>query len=158
MKSLVTLNVNGDQHELYLDTRKTLLDVLRGDLGLMGAHRGCDAGECGACTVHLDGLPTASCLVLATECDGARVVTVEGITSDGELNRLQRALVEEGGIQCGFCTPGVVMSAMALLSENSNPSESEVRAALAGNLCRCTGYLKIIQAVMNVAGEQVEAA
>ncbi|HLC02633.1 MAG TPA: (2Fe-2S)-binding protein [Anaerolineales bacterium] len=158
MKSLVTLDVNGDQRELYLDTRRTLLDVLRGDLGLMGVHRGCDSGECGACTVHLDGLPVAACLVLATECDGARVVTVEGITEDGELTHLQRALVDEGGIQCGFCTPGMVMSAMALLSQNSNPSESEVRAALAGNLCRCTGYLKIVQAVLSLAGEQAEVA
>lgn len=158
MKLLVPLTVNADQHELYVDTRRTLLDVLRNDLGLLGAHRGCDSGDCGACTVLIDGLPVASCMVLAAECDGARVTTVEGIARQGELSHLQAALVEIGGIQCGFCTPGVVMSAMALLSENPRPSETEVRAALAGNLCRCTGYLKIVQAVMSAAGDPAEAA
>lgn len=161
---LLTLTVNGDPHKLYVDTRRTLLDVLRNELGLFGAHRGCDAGDCGACTVHVNGLPMTSCLLLAADWDGAEVLTVEGVSADGVpstefmlseaevlragLHPVQRALVEKGGIQCGFCTPGFVMSALALLAENPHPTEAEVRAGLAGNLCRCTGYVKIVEAVM----------
>jgi aerobic-type carbon monoxide dehydrogenase small subunit (CoxS/CutS family) len=150
MKTLLTLTVNGDRHELYVDTRRSLLDVLRHHLQLKGSHRGCDAGDCGACTVHLNGLPVTSCLVLAADCEGAEVVTIEGVTADGCLNPVQEALVEEGGIQCGFCTPGIVMNSLALLAENPNPSEEEVRHWLAGNLCRCTGYAKIVAAVLKV--------
>jgi carbon-monoxide dehydrogenase small subunit len=153
MKVTITLTVNGDLHELYVDTRRTLLDVLRSDLMLMGAHRGCDSGDCGACTVHVNGLPMTSCLLLAVDLDGAEVLTVEGVTTEGELHPLQRALVEKGGIQCGFCTPGIVMNALALLEGNPNPTEGEVRAWMAGNLCRCTGYVKIIEAVMSVSSE-----
>lgn len=153
MKTLITLTVNDDPHELYIDTRRTLLDVLRNELGLIGAHRGCDAGDCGACTVHVDGLPLTACLLLAADCDGAEILTVEGIAAHGQLHPVQRALVEQGGIQCGFCTPGIVMSALSLLAENPNPTEVEVRAALAGNLCRCTGYVKIVEAVMSVGAE-----
>ncbi len=153
MKRPVRLTVNGDVYDLYIDTRRSLLDVLRWDLELTGTHRGCDAGDCGACTVLLDGLPVTSCLVLAADCDGSEVLTVEGVAPEGELHPVQRALVEKGGIQCGFCTPGVVMNTLALLQENPRPSEAEVRAALAGNLCRCTGYVKIVEAVLSVAGE-----
>ena len=150
MKKLITLMVNGDTHELYLDTRRTLLDVLRNELGLMGAHRGCDEGECGPCTVHVDGLPMNSCLRLAVDLDGAEILTIEGLAKDGQMHPLQKAFVEKGGIQCGFCTPGFVMSALALLQDNPRPSEADVRAALSGNLCRCTGYVKIVEAVLSV--------
>jgi carbon-monoxide dehydrogenase small subunit len=150
MKKLITLTINGDAHELYLDTRRTLLDVLRNELGLMGAHRGCDEGECGACTVHVDGLPMNACLRLAVDLDGSDILTIEGVAKDGQMHPLQKAFVEKGGIQCGFCTPGFVMSALALLQDNPQPSEAEVRAALSGNLCRCTGYVKIVEAVMRV--------
>jgi aerobic carbon-monoxide dehydrogenase small subunit len=152
MKKLITLRVNGDGHELYIDTRRSLLDVLRNELGLMGAHRGCDAGDCGACTVQVAGLPMTSCLLLAADWDGVEILTVEGVSVDGQLHPVQRALVEKGGVQCGFCTPGVVMSSLSLLAENPDPTETEVRAALAGNLCRCTGYVKIIEAVLSVGG------
>ncbi len=150
MKKLIALTVNGDAYELYLDTRGTLLDVLRNELGLMGAHRGCDEGECGACTVHVDGLPMNSCLRLAVDLDGAEILTIEGLAKDGQMHPLQKAFVEKGGIQCGFCTPGFVMSALALLQDNPQPGEVEVRAALSGNLCRCTGYVKIVEAVLSV--------
>jgi carbon-monoxide dehydrogenase small subunit len=155
MRKLVTLNVNGDQHEMYVDTRRTLLDVLRNELHLIGAHRGCDAGDCGACTVHVDGLPMTSCLLLAADWEGAEITTVEGILIDGKMHPIQRALVEKGGIQCGFCTPGIVMNALALLEDIPHPTEAEVRDWLAGNLCRCTGYVKIIEAVTDVAEEAI---
>jgi len=153
MKTPLSLTVNGDTHEIYVDTRRSLLDVLRNELGLTGTHRGCDSGECGACTVHLDGLPASSCLLLAADCDEARVLTIEGIAREGALHPLQRAMVEKGAIQCGFCTPGIVMNAIALLEEIPEPTEAEVRKALAGNLCRCTGYWKILEAVASLKGE-----
>lgn len=152
MKRAVRLTVNGDAHEVYLDTRRSLLDLLRDELGLVGTHLGCDSGDCGACTVLLDGVPVTACLVLAADCDGAVVVTVEGLATADNLHRVQRALVEHGGIQCGYCTPGVIMSAAALLDENPSPSEADVRRALAGNLCRCTGYVKIVEAVLAARG------
>jgi carbon-monoxide dehydrogenase small subunit len=150
-KILVSLSVNGDPHELYLDTRRTLLDVLRNELGLLGTHRGCDAGDCGACTVHVDGLPMTSCLLLAADYDGAAITTVEGVLAEGKPHPLQQALVQKGGIQCGFCTPGFVMNGLALLEENPRPTETQARAWLSGNLCRCTGYVKIVDAVMTAA-------
>ncbi len=152
MKTPLSLTVNGDTHEIYVDTRHSLLDVLRNELGLTGTHRGCDSGDCGACTVHLDGLPVTSCLVLAADCDKAQILTIEGIAREGSLHPLQRAMVEKGAIQCGFCTPGIVMNTIALLEEIPEPSEAEVRTALAGNLCRCTGYWKILEAVASLQG------
>lgn len=150
MKKIISLHVNQDLYELYIDTRRSLLDALRDNLGLMGTHQGCDAGDCGACTVQVNGLPMTSCLLLAADLDGAEILTVEGISPNGKLHPIQNALVENGGIQCGFCTPGIVMNALALLAENPNPSEQEVRGWLSGNLCRCTGYVKIIDAILNV--------
>jgi carbon-monoxide dehydrogenase small subunit len=154
MKKLIALTVNGDSHEIYLDTRRTLLDVIRNELGLLGAHRGCDEGECGACTVHVNGLPMNSCLLLAVDLDGAEVLTIEGVAQNGQMHPLQRAFVAKGGIQCGYCTPGFVMSALALLQENPHPTEAEVRAALSGNLCRCTGFVKIVEAVLSTGGQR----
>src|SRR3990172_2947336 len=147
----VSLTVNGEPRELLIDPRRTLLDVLRNDLELSGAHRGCDSGDCGACTVLVNGLSVTSCLVLAADCEGAEVLTVEGVSADGQLHPVQKALVEKGGIQCGFCTPGIVMAVIALLENNRHLTEADVRLGLAGNLCRCTGYKKIVEAVLSVA-------
>jgi carbon-monoxide dehydrogenase small subunit len=145
------LTVNGEPCELLIDPRRTLLDVLRTDLDLRGAHRGCDSGDCGACTVLVDRLPVTSCLMLAADCLQAEVLTVEGVSPNGHLHVVQRELIEKGGIQCGFCTPGIVMAAVALLDETPHPTEREVRVGLAGNLCRCTGYKKIVEAVLSAA-------
>ena len=157
MKTQITLTVNGEFHELLIDPRRSLLDVLRNDLDLRGAHRGCDSGDCGACTVLLDGQPITACLILAADCDGAQVLTIEGLSPNGRLHPVQKALVEQGGIQCGFCTPGVVMASVALLRDNPRPTEADVRYGLAGNLCRCTGYKKIVEAVMEAAATQALA-
>ena len=146
----LTFTVNGESREVLIDPRRTLLDVLRNHLDLRGAHRGCDSGNCGACTVLLDGRPVTSCLVLAADCEGADVLTIEGVSPNGCLHPVQRALVEHGGIQCGFCTPGMVMASLALLNDNPHPAEADVRLGLSGNLCRCTGYKKIVDAVLSV--------
>ena len=151
MKKTITLKVNDDLHELFVDTRQTLLDTIRDELGLMGTHLGCDAGDCGACTVIVNGLPMTSCLLWTVAWDGADILTVEGIGQDGNLHPIQDALVKEGGIQCGYCTPGIIMNAFALLEEIPKPNESQVRAYISGNLCRCTGYVKIVDAVMEAA-------
>ncbi len=153
MKKVINFTVNGEPRELYLDTRKTLLKTLREDLELMGVHLGCGGGDCGACTVLLNGEPVTSCLVLTVDCQNAEITTVEGVQLESEMHPLQQKMVEHGSIQCGFCTPGMVMNSLALLHENPDPTESEIRQALSGNLCRCTGYVKIIDAVCDAAQE-----
>ena len=146
----ITLTVNGDLHELVVEPRDTLLDALRDKLELRGTHLGCDSGDCGACTVLLDGEPVPSCLVLAIDADGREVVTVEGVLQNGEPHPVQKTIVARGGVQCGYCTPGIVVSSVALLNRNPHPSEAEIREAIAGNLCRCTGYQKIVEAIQDV--------
>ena len=150
MKTLLTCTVNGEEQSVLADTRDTLLDLLRDRLGLTGTKEGCGNGNCGTCTVLMDGAPVNACLVLALEAPGRAIVTIEGLAA-GEMDPLQQALVQHGGTQCGFCTPGIVLSAKALLDENPRPSEAQIRHAIAGNLCRCTGYGKIVEAIAAVA-------
>jgi carbon-monoxide dehydrogenase small subunit len=149
----LVLSVNGTTYAVTVDGGRTLLSVLRAELGLTGSKEGCDDSECGACMVLLDGRPVNSCAYLAHQAAGREVTTVEGLAAGGELHALQRAFVGAGGIQCGFCTSGMLVSATALLAERPDPGEDEVRLALAGNLCRCTGYQKIVQAVLAAASE-----
>ena len=144
---LVNLTVNGEQREADVPSAATLVELLREHLGLVGTKVGCGHGECGACTVLLDGEPVNSCLVFAAQCDGREVTTIEGLRKDGALDRIQNAFVDAGAVQCGFCTPGMIMSAAALLSSNPAPSRDEIEEAISGNLCRCTGYVKIVDAV-----------
>ena len=144
---LIELHVNQLPHRLTVKPSATLLDVLRQDLGLKGTKRGCDQGHCGACTVILNGKAVNACTVLAVQADGKSITTIEGLSSGDQLHPLQEAFVEEGAIQCGFCTPGMILSAKALLDEAREPSEQEIREALSGNLCRCTGYVNIVKAV-----------
>ena len=146
-KRILVLNVNGDDHEVACAPNATLLEALREKAFLTGTKRGCDLGACGACTVLMDGQAVLSCLTLAFEAEGRKIRTIEGITENGELSPLQKAFVEHGGLQCGFCTPGFIMSATELLAENPKPERGEIQRALAGNLCRCTGYVKIVEAV-----------
>jgi carbon-monoxide dehydrogenase small subunit len=154
MSHACTLSVNGISYPLELDAGRTLLTVLRGELGLTGTKEGCDDSECGACMVLIDGRPVNSCSYLALQADGREVTTIEGLAApDGELHPLQRAFLDQGGVQCGFCTPGMLISAKALLDENPTPSEEEIRLALSRNLCRCTGYSGIVRAVQSAAGE-----
>ena len=145
------LVANGDPIRLRVSPFATLLEVLRNDLELTGTKYGCGEGECGACSIMLDGKLVNACLVLAVECEGADVITIEGLAADGKLHRIQQAFVDHGAVQCGFCTPGMIMAAHALLQENPSPSEEDVRRALEGNLCRCTGYRKIVDAVLSLA-------
>ena len=135
-----------------MPARRLLVHFLRDDLGLTGTHVGCDTGNCGACTIHLDGEPVKSCMLLAVQVDGAAITTIEGLAPDGELSPLQRAFNEHHALQCGYCTPGMLMSATALLERNAHPSEEEVRIALQGNICRCTGYVNIVEAVRAAGG------
>jgi carbon-monoxide dehydrogenase small subunit len=153
MKRVVSLTVNGEAHEVLIDTRDVLLDVLRDRLGLTGSKEGCGNGNCGACTVLMDGDPVCACMVLGVETDGCAVTTVEGIASGNTLHPVQAALIAAGGTQCGYCTPGIVVSAVALLARNATPSENDIRHAIAGNICRCTGYGKIVEAVHQAAKE-----
>ena len=157
MRYPLTLTVNDVPYELAVDPGRSLLDALREDVGLTGTKAGCDDSECGACMVLLDGRPVNSCSYLALQAAGRRITTVEGLARDGVPSPLQRAFLEGGGVQCGFCTPGMLISATALLEANPSPSEDEIRAALAGNLCRCTGYQKIIAAVARAAREMAPA-
>jgi carbon-monoxide dehydrogenase small subunit len=154
----ITLTVNGSIEMADAPSNMTLLQLLREKLVLTGTKNGCAAGECGACTVILNGEPVNSCMVLAVECDGAEITTVEGLAHDGRLDPVQQAIIAEGGVQCGFCTPGILISARALLDRNPHPSEYEIRDALIGNLCRCTGYLRIIDAVKQAADAAVGEA
>ncbi|MDZ4312727.1 MAG: (2Fe-2S)-binding protein [Cypionkella sp.] len=149
----VTTTVNGDAVEFLADPRDTLLDCLRDQLGLTGTKEGCGTGDCGACSVQLDGVLVCSCLVLGAEAEGKTVATVEGLSNGPDLHPLQRKFIEHAALQCGFCTPGILVAANALLTQNPDPTETEVRYWLAGNLCRCTGYDKIIRAVMDAGAE-----
>ena len=147
----ITFTLNGEAEAVVVPSHMTMLQMLREEIVMTGTKNGCAVGECGACTVLLNGEPVNSCLVLAVECDGQKLVTVEGLAHDSQLDPLQQALVEAGGVQCGFCTPGVLIAARALLDRNPHPTEADVRAALVGNLCRCTGYVRIIEGVLAAA-------
>ena len=157
MKRLVPLTVNGRAREDAVEDSLLLLDYLRERLALTGTKRGCDGGECGACTVLVDGEPRLACLTLAAACEGRRVETIEALAADGRLSALQRAFHEMLGTQCGYCTPGMIMAAEALLRRDAQPSEAQIREALSGNLCRCTGYVKIVEAIASAAERRKEA-
>ena len=150
-EALIEFQVNQVSYRITVRPSATLLDVLRQDLGLKGTKRGCDQGHCGACTVIMDGKAVNACLLLAVEAHGKKITTIEGLSTGDRLHPLQEAFVDEGAIQCGFCTPGMILSAKALLDEVQEPSEEEIREALSGNLCRCTGYVKIVKAVQRAA-------
>jgi len=147
MKALLSLRVNGEAREVWAPVHKTLLEVLREEMGLTGTKHGCELGECGTCTILIDGVPVLSCLALPVECQGREILTVEGMAEAGRLHPLQQAFAELGAAQCGYCTPGILLTAQALLAETPKPTRDQVKAALAGNLCRCTGYTKILDAV-----------
>ncbi len=149
--SRITITVNDVVETVDVPQHMTLLQMLREKLSLTGTKNGCAAGECGACTVLMNDEPVNSCMVLAAECDGARILTVEGLAKSGKLSKLQETIIKTGGVQCGFCTPGMLISATALLNRNPNPTEVEIREALVGNLCRCTGYFRIVEAVKEAA-------
>ena len=151
MKAPVKFRVNGDSREIYVDAHRTLLEVLRDELELTGSKEGCGNGNCGACTVNLDGRAVNSCLMLAVEAEGHDILTVEGVAREGALHPIQETFIEETALQCGFCTPGFIMSAKAFLEQHPSPTEEEIRMAVAGNLCRCTGYDKIVRAIAAAA-------
>ncbi len=155
MKRLITLNVNGKSHDVAIEPRQSLLQVLRDELRLTGTKEGCSEGECGACTVILDGVPVDACLIFGLEVEGREITTIEGLSEglgpNHALHPVQQAFIDHGGAQCGFCTPGMIMAAKALLAQTPNPSEAEIRWGLSGNLCRCTGYVKIVEAVQAAA-------
>jgi len=150
-KQVISITVNGEPYEVFIDSRTTLLQLVREHLGLTGTKEGCSEGECGACSVVLNGRLVDSCLIFAVEAKGGEVQTIEGLASNGELHPVQKAFIECGGVQCGFCTPGMIMASKTLLEKNPHPNEDEIRHALGGNLCRCTGYAKIIDAVQAAA-------
>jgi len=152
MKTLIQLTINGETVEAAVEPNRTLLQLLRDDLGLTGTKHGCGLGDCGACTVILDGKPVNSCLVLAVQAQGREVLTIEGLAENGKLHPIQQAFVDKGAIQCGFCSPGMILAAKALLDDNPQPTELEIRTAISGNLCRCTGYQKIVEAIQEAAG------
>jgi carbon-monoxide dehydrogenase small subunit len=154
----VSITVNGSLHTRDVETRRTLGDFLRLDLGLTGTHLGCEHGACGACTVRVEGEAVRSCLMLAVQANGKHVATVEGLARDGKLNPLQQAFWERHGLQCGFCTPGILMTLSEFLEENQSPSEAEIRDALSGNICRCTGYQAIVDAALDAAGQMKQAS
>ena len=154
-KILITLNVNGDEHQVHTYYTRTLLEVLREDLHIQGTKQGCRAGECGACTVLIDDKPMNACMVLAAQAQGNTIVTIEDLANGDELHPLQESFVENGAIQCGYCSPGFIMVGKALLDKNPHPTEDEIQTAVSGNICRCTGYQKIIQAIDKVANNEV---
>lgn len=147
----IELTVNGENREVYVKPHTRLLDILREDLGLTGTKEGCGKGECGACTVIMDDKVVTSCLVLAIQADGSEILTVEGLTKEDKLHPIQESFIEKGAVQCGFCIPGMIMSSKKLLDDNKNPTDDDIKRALSGNICRCTGYVKIIDAVKSAA-------
>lgn len=149
----ISLTVNGQDYDLEVDSNKNLLRLIREDLGLTGTNCGCERGDCGTCTILIDGKPNKSCLMLAVEADGRDITTIEGLSKDGELNPIQQAFIENGAVQCGFCTPAFILTAHALLERNPDPTEEEVKEAIDGILCRCTGYRQIIDAILDAASE-----
>jgi aerobic carbon-monoxide dehydrogenase small subunit len=151
MKKRIRLMVNGDLHELEVEDRRTLLEVIRDDLSLLGTKKMCDSGQCGSCTVLLDGLPVNGCLVLAADAHGKEIETIEGLVRGGTLHPIQEEFIEKGAIQCGFCTPGMIMTTKGFLAKYPHPSEEEIKTAIAGNLCRCTGYIRIVEAIRSAA-------
>jgi carbon-monoxide dehydrogenase small subunit len=151
VKRLIELNVNGELYEVAIQQHRTLAEVLREELDLIGTKEACNEGDCGSCTVILDGKTVTACLTLAVEADGKEITTIQGIADGSELSPLQQKFIDHGAIQCGFCTPGMIMSATALLEENPNPTEDEVRMGIAGNICRCTGYTKIVEAILDTS-------
>ncbi len=157
-KQIVHLKVNGFTYEVLTEPSRPLLDVVRDDLGLTGSKEGCGTGDCGACTMHLDGNPVTSCLVIVPDAQGHEITTIEGLAKDGELHPVQKAFVEYGALQCGYGIPGMIMSSVALLERNPNPTFDEIRAGISGNLCRCTGYTKIIEAIESAAKVMAGAA
>jgi aerobic carbon-monoxide dehydrogenase small subunit len=154
MKKLITLEINGESHELAVEPAETLLQVLREQAGLIGAKRGCDSGGCGCCTVHVDGKAVYSCMVFIHSLQGRKVTTIEGLSRNGSLDPLQTAFIEEGAVQCGYCTCGVIMAAKEFLTTAKEPGEEQIRQAIAGNLCRCTGYHKIVEAIKVAAAHR----
>ena len=153
MKHKIRLTINDELYEVSVEPCKTLIDIIRDDIGLIGTKKGCGTGDCGSCTIILDGKPVNSCLILGVEVDGSNILTIEGLRKGEELHPIQKAFIEHGAIQCGYCTPGMIISAKALLDNFPNPTEGQVKMALSGNLCRCTGYKKIIEAIMNVGSQ-----
>ena len=151
---LITLNVNGDTHALTVKGNALLVNVLRDQLDLAGTKKGCELGDCGSCTVLIDGDPMNSCLVLAMEVEGNEIITIEGVAKNDKLDRLQESFIKNNAIQCGYCTPGMILAAKALLTKNPHPTEHEVRVAISGNLCRCTGYVNIVKAIIDAAGSE----
>jgi len=151
VEHVINLKINGEPYEISVRPNMTLLDFLREKVGFTGTKKGCDTGQCGACTVLLDGKPINSCLVLAVDANGRELLTIEGLAKNGQLHPLQEAFIQEGAIQCGYCTSGMLLSAKALLDENPAPKEEDVKKGIAGNLCRCTGYVRIVKAILNVA-------
>jgi carbon-monoxide dehydrogenase small subunit len=150
-RKTITVTVNGESYEREVDARRLLIHFLRDDLDLTGSHIGCDTGNCGACSVLVDGVLVKSCMLLAIQADGAKIETVEGLAQDGELTTLQQAFSDHHGLQCGYCTPGMLMSATALLRSNKHPNEEEIRKAIQGNICRCTGYVNVVAAIKAAA-------
>lgn len=145
---MIRLRINGEEHELEISANETLLEVLRERLGLTGTKEGCQDGSCGACTILLDGKPARACLILAVEAEGKDILTIEGLSRGNKLHPIQEAFINHGGIQCGFCTPGMILTAKALIDSNPEPTEAEVKEAISGNLCRCTGYTKIVESII----------